>query len=89
MSGGYFVITAPSRKPTNQTKRDKDKQRFELTSSDREGIKRRQAEQTKKVDRKKREKKRERNRERKKKRENVCVLRDRKAMSRARVRQRG
>lgn len=85
MSSGYSVITAPSRKPTNQTKRDKDKQRFELTSSDREGIKRRHAEQTKKVDRKKRENEKKR----KKKRENVCVLRDRKAMSRARVRQRG
>lgn len=84
MSGGYSVITAPSRKPTNQTKRDKDKQRFELTSSDREGIKRRHAEQTKKVDRKKRE-----NEKRERKRERMCVLRDRKAMSRARVRQRG
>lgn len=28
MSGGYSVITVPSREPTNQTKRDKDKQRF-------------------------------------------------------------
>lgn len=32
MSGGYSVITVPSREPTNQTKRDKDKQRFEPTS---------------------------------------------------------
>lgn len=33
VSGGYSVITVPSREPTNQTKRDKDKQRFEPTSS--------------------------------------------------------
>lgn len=32
VSGGYPVITVPSREPTNQTKRDKDKQRFEPTS---------------------------------------------------------
>lgn len=31
VSGGYSVITVPSREPTNQTKRDKDKQRFEPT----------------------------------------------------------
>lgn len=33
VSGGYSVITVPSREPTNQTKRDKDKQRFEPTRS--------------------------------------------------------
>lgn len=31
VSGGYSVIMVPSREPTNQTKRDKDKQRFEPT----------------------------------------------------------
>lgn len=45
MSGGYSVITVPSREPTNQTKRDKDKQRFESTSARMgERIKRRHAE---------------------------------------------
>lgn len=45
MSGGYSVITVPSREPTNQTKRDKDKQRFEPTSARAgERIKRRHAE---------------------------------------------
>lgn len=47
VSGGYSVITVPSREPTNQTKRDKDKQRFEPTSvRTGERIKRRHAEQT-------------------------------------------
>lgn len=47
VSGGYSVITVPSREPTNQTKRDKDKQRFEPTSARAgERIKRRHAEQT-------------------------------------------
>lgn len=45
VSGGYSVITVPSREPTNQTKRDKDKQRFEPTSARAgERIKRRHAE---------------------------------------------
>jgi len=45
VSGGYSVITVPSREPTNQTKRDKDKQRFEPTSTQAgERIKRRHAE---------------------------------------------
>lgn len=49
MSGGYSVITVPSREPTNQTKRDKDKQRFEPTSVRAgERIKRRHAERGRK-----------------------------------------
>ena len=32
VSARYPVITVPSREPTNQTKRDKDKQRIEPTS---------------------------------------------------------
>lgn len=47
VSSEYSVITVPSREPTNQTKRDKDKQRFEPTSVQAgERIKRRHAEQT-------------------------------------------
>lgn len=51
VSGGYSVITVPSREPANQTKRDKDKQRSEPTrrpsaigGRETERIKRRHAE---------------------------------------------